>query len=123
MAEELKEKNTKYCKHCAAKIPFDAVICTKCGRQVEEIKTSGSEPIIINNNNTATAITNVDSGRRKNKWVAFFLCLFLGEFGVHKFYEGKVGLGILYLCTFGLFYVGVIVDLIILLFRHNPYYV
>lgn len=50
----------------------------------------------------------------KNKWVAFFLCLFLGKFGIHKFYEGKVLLGIVYLCTGGLFGVGWIIDIVIL---------
>lgn len=29
---------TKFCKHCGEKIPVDAIICTKCGRQVEEVK-------------------------------------------------------------------------------------
>ncbi len=28
---------TKFCKYCGEKIPVDAVICIKCGRQVEEI--------------------------------------------------------------------------------------
>ncbi len=58
----------------------------------------------------------------KSKWVAFFLCLFLGEFGAHKFYEGRVLLGIVYLFTLGLFGVGIIFDLIILLFKPNPYF-
>ena len=58
----------------------------------------------------------------KSKWVSFFLCLFLGYIGAHKFYEGRILLGIVYLCTGGLFGVGVIVDLIILLFKPNPYY-
>ena len=58
----------------------------------------------------------------KDKWVAFFLCLFLGIFGVHKFYEGRILLGILYLCTAGLFGIGVFIDLIILFFKPNPYY-
>ena len=58
----------------------------------------------------------------KNKWVAFFLCLFLGVLGIHKFYEGKVLLGIVYLFTVGLFGVGVIIDLIVLFFKPNPYY-
>jgi TM2 domain-containing membrane protein YozV len=58
----------------------------------------------------------------KNKWVSFFLCLFFGVFGAHKFYEGRILLGILYLCTAGLCGVGVVVDLIILLFKPNPYY-
>ncbi len=58
----------------------------------------------------------------KNKWVAFFLCLFLGVLGIHKFYEGKVIFGIIYLCTGGIFGVGVVIDLIILLLKPNPYY-
>lgn len=59
----------------------------------------------------------------RSKWTAFFLCLFLGEFGAHKFYEGKVGMGILYLFTFGLCGIGWLIDLIALLFKPNPYYV
>lgn len=58
----------------------------------------------------------------KSKWVSFFLCLFLGPLGIHKFYEGRVLLGLLYLFTMGLFGVGVIIDLIVLLFKPNPYY-
>ena len=59
----------------------------------------------------------------RNKWVALFLCLCLGCFGAHKFYEHKYFLGILYMLTFGLFLVGVIVDLISLIRKPNPYYV
>jgi restriction system protein len=58
----------------------------------------------------------------KNKWVSFFLCLFLGILGVHKFYERRILLGLLYLFTGGLFGVGVVVDLVILFFKPNPYY-
>lgn len=58
----------------------------------------------------------------KSKWVSFFLCLFLGPLGIHKFYEGRVLLGILYLLTAGLCGVGVVIDLIVLLFKPNPYY-
>ena len=46
------EIKTKYCKFCAAKIPEEAVICTACGRQVEELKQASNQPnIIINNEN------------------------------------------------------------------------
>ena len=58
----------------------------------------------------------------KSKWVSFFLCLFLGVFGAHKFYEGRILLGILYIFTGGLFGIGIIVDLIVLFFKPNPYY-
>lgn len=119
---------TKFCKYCGEKIDKDAVICIKCGKQVEELKNAGSQPnIIINNTNTNTNTnTNINAGmlkKAKNKWVAVLLCLFLGYLGAHKFYEGKIGLGILYLFTIGLLGFGVLIDLIVLLFKPNPYYV
>ncbi len=58
----------------------------------------------------------------KNKWASFFLCLFFGYLGIHKFYEERILMGILYLCTAGLFGIGIVVDLVILLFKPNPYY-
>ena len=63
----------------------------------------------------------VNVGNEKNKWVAFFLCLF--TICGHKFYEGKIGMGVLYLFTGGLFGIGWFVDLIVLLTKPNPYYV
>lgn len=39
-------------------------------------------------------------------WINFAICLFLGFLGVHKFKEKKIGMGILYLLTFGLFGLG-----------------
>ena len=118
--------NTKFCKHCGATIPVDAVLCTACGRQVEELHAAGTQPnIVINNANTNTNINAFGGrfGRPKNKWVAFLLCLLLGFLGVHKFYEGRVGTGILYLLTGGVFGIGWFIDTIILLFKPNPYYV
>ena len=120
---------TKFCKHCGAKIPDAAVICTHCGCQVEEIKKNEQPSIVINNANTNTNTNNNPLNaallgiRIKNKWVSFLLCLFLGYFGAHKFYEGKAGMGILYLFTFGLFGIGWFIDCVILLCKPNPYYV
>lgn len=48
----------------------------------------------------------------KSKTTAALLCFFLGELGVHRFYAGKIGTGILYLLTLGLFGIGVLVDFI-----------
>lgn len=60
--------------------------------------------------------------RPKNKWVALLLCFFLGFIGAHKFYEGKILLGVIYIFTLGFFGVGIIIDFIALLFKPNPYF-
>lgn len=120
---------TKFCKFCGEKIPEDAVMCIHCGRQVEQLKSEQPQVVINNSNTNTNTNTNVNRnygtsrGGQKNKWVALLLCIFLGYLGAHKFYEGKILLGIVYLCTFGLFGIGWLIDCISLLFKPNPYYV
>ena len=120
----------KFCRHCGQKIPVKAVVCTHCGCQVEEIKHAEQPGIIINNTNTNSnvnkntlAAESYMKSRERNKWVALLLCLFLGVFGGHKFYEKKIGMGILYIFTAGLFGIGVLIDLFVILFKPNPYYI
>lgn len=67
----------------------------------------------------ATYTANTSDKKRKT---ALLLCLFLGLFGAHQFYVGKVGKGILYIFTGGLFCIGWFVDLCKILlgsFRDN----
>ena len=118
----------KYCQNCGAVIPAAAVICTNCGCQVSQMQAA-TPNIVINNTNTNTNVnrnTNINGaygGKPKNKWVSFGLCLCLGFCGAHKFYEGKAGMGILYLFTGGLCGFGWLLDCILLLLKPNPYYV
>ena len=46
----------------------------------------------------------------KDYSLAWILLTFLGVFGIHRFYLGKWGTGILYLLTLGLFGIGLIYD-------------
>lgn len=112
----------QFCKFCGEKIDKDCVICPKCGKQVKEL-VDNNRNIIINSSASATATGGAQVGRAVNKWVAFCLCLFLGVLGAHKFYEGKIGTGILYFFTGGLFLIGCIIDLFNILGKPNPYYV
>jgi TM2 domain-containing membrane protein YozV len=51
----------------------------------------------------------------KSKLVAALLCFFLGFLGIHRFYVGKVGTGILQLLTFGALGIWVLIDFIVIL--------
>ena len=53
--------------------------------------------------------------REKNWLPTLLLCIFLGNFGVHRFYAGKIGTGILMLLTCGGCGIWTIVDLIMLI--------
>ncbi|MCO5259857.1 MAG: TM2 domain-containing protein [Crocinitomicaceae bacterium] len=50
------------------------------------------------------------SGSEKSALVTVLLIIFLGYFGVHRFYLGKTKTGVLYLFTLGLLGLGVIID-------------
>lgn len=48
----------------------------------------------------------------KSKVMAITMCIVFGGFGIHRFYVGKVGTGILYMFTLGLFGIGWIHDVV-----------
>lgn len=64
-----------FCRGCGKEIHQTALSCPHCGAPQ---KVPGS----------------------KNRVVAALLAFFLGGFGVHKFYLGRVGWGIVYLLLF-----------------------
>ena len=51
----------------------------------------------------------------KNYLITLLLAIFLGMFGVHRFYVGKVWTGIIYLLTAGIFGVGYIIDIVLII--------
>jgi len=95
----------KFCSNCGKEVNENAVICVNCGCSLG------------NNNNSSVNVTinNGTGVSAKSRLAAFLLCTFLGALGVHRFYVGKVGTGILWLLTLGCFGIGVLVDWIVIL--------
>jgi TM2 domain-containing membrane protein YozV len=60
----------------------------------------------------ATMNGAVASASEKGFVPTLLLCFFLGTFGIHRFYVGKVGTGILQLVTFGGLGIWTLVDFI-----------
>ena len=54
--------------------------------------------------------TTITSDKSKN--TALKLCAIGGWLGLHQYYVGNIGKGLLYTCTFGLFLIGWLSDLI-----------
>lgn len=57
-------------------------------------------------------IMNTTNLSEKDWMITLLLCLIGGGLGVHRYYVGKIGTGILYTLTVGLFGIGCLVDLI-----------
>ena len=52
----------------------------------------------------------------KKRKVALLLCIFLGWLGFHLFYVGRIGKGVLYAFTLGIFGIGILIDFFSILF-------
>ncbi|MCL2593444.1 MAG: TM2 domain-containing protein [Defluviitaleaceae bacterium] len=103
-------KGKMYCKEDVEKMLSEP--------QANEQNANQAQPqpqIIINNQNTNQNNQGGLQPPYKSKVVAAILCFFFGYLGVHRFYVGKTGTGLLYLFTGGLCGIGSIVDFVLIL--------
>lgn len=74
----------KFCSGCGELLHQDAVVCPKCGVGQRSVR------------GTAYQVGK----QTPNRVLAIVLCLILGTFGVHRFYVGQTGVGlVMLLCT------------------------
>lgn len=75
-----KQADEKFCHECGAVIRAKAEICPKCGVR-QTVSSSG--------------LSLAPNGR--SKLAAALFAILLGDLGIHKFYLGQVGWGVVYL--------------------------
>lgn len=97
---------TKFCSNCGSTIDAAAEICPRCGvrQSAAPQQPAMREPVLYEVEISEKRI--VPAG---------LLCFFFGVFGVHRFYVGKVGTGILQLLTLGGLGVWWMIDLIMII--------
>ncbi|MFC3914673.1 NINE protein [Pseudaeromonas sharmana] len=92
MLNTIVDSQMQYCRACGKQIHQTAAACPGCG--AEQSSSNVSEKKIL---------------------PAFLLCFFLGMFGAHRFYVGKIGTGILQILTLGGLGIWSLIDFIMII--------
>lgn len=108
-----------FCADCLIDVNGKYYCKADIGNVVNEAKqqTAAATPsITISNVNTNTNNNSMGMAYpQKSKMVALLLCIFLGGLGIHRFYVGKIGTGFIWFLTGGLFVVGWVIDVILII--------
>ncbi len=97
----------RICPHCGTRYHTNA--CPTCGYLPLRDRAPAEEVRVVER--VAEAHPAVSP---KSRLAALLLVLFLGILGIHRFYVGKVGTGILFFLTAGFFGIGWLIDLILI---------
>lgn len=89
-----------FCSKCGAECQAGELFCKACASPM----ATGSVAM----NTGAPAMARSE----KSPITALFLCMYLGFFGIHRFYTGKIGTGILMLVTLGGVGIWAVIDLV-----------
>jgi TM2 domain-containing membrane protein YozV len=101
-----------FCPQCGARMLSAERFCGNCGWDAE--RPEEAPPPNRPRREPPPTPRRTGPPSDYNRLTTFLLCLLLGYFGVHRFYVGRVGSGILWLLTGGVLAVGWIYDLVMI---------
>ena len=116
-------KISKFCQNCGAPLIPNGKFCESCGTPIEQPQPPqpvytqpppvyAQPPPVYAQPNVIVNVTSQESGvSPKSQGVLIILWFLGGYIGLHQFYAGKIGMGLLYFFTGGLFGIGWIIDL------------
>lgn len=106
-----------YCAYCKGRVlPTDRK-CPSCG-STSFVTTEEASPQRATLTEPEPQYVPVAEEAPKNRWIALGLCLVGGCVGLHRFYVGKIGTGVVYLLTGGGFFFGALADFFSILFGY-----
>lgn len=104
-----------YCRNCGNSVLEKAVVCVSCGAQpMSGIKFCQSCGVTTNAVASVCIKCGVQLkiGEGKDWLTTLLLAIFLGSFGVHRFYTGHTSTGVVQLFTLGGCGIWALIDII-----------
>ncbi len=105
-----------FCTNCGKQMNDGDMFCPACGSGVSSTRGTTPQYTSAPQYNGAPQYTYAPlAGVSDKDWLtALLLSILVGGLGVHRFYVGKIGTGVLWLLTAGVFGIGVIIDIIMI---------
>lgn len=110
---------SRNCSSCGA--PAKGEKCEFCGALIPSVPKESAPSIVVGSTQIAPSSAENQYPLRyqpKDKTTALILAIFLGWLGVHRFYVGKIGTGILMLlvvfCSLGVGWIWTLIDIIMI---------
>ena len=109
-----------YCSRCGMTLDAGVITCPRCGESLDrggqQAPANYPSPVPPAHAAPGHADAAFDPYvSPKSRLVMLLLCIFVGVPGVHRFYAGRIITGIIWLCTFSLFGIGWLYDMVLII--------
>ena len=112
-----------YCRNCGNEVSDKAIMCVACGTPPKagdkfcyncKAETTAAQTVCMKCG-VSLIHENAIHAEGRDWLTTLLLCFFLGVFGVHRFYTGHIGLGVIQLLTLGGCGIWALIDFIMII--------